>query len=272
MKRKKFLFSTGEFAKLNGVNKRTLHYYNDVGLFCPEVIDENGYHYYSCFQAIELEIILILRKIGLSVEDIKSYTNSPSEASFTQVLTEKKQVIDKSIHQLLEAKNFLQQKLDKLEMGLTAVHGQIEKIQLPERKILLSSPISGNYDEADFAIASEFSIRLKKRFGLYDNFGSRISVADIQNGNGKGYDAFFAYGGEKEGTYDAVLPAGKYLRAFCVGGWDNLKEVYDKILLYAEEQGFVLYGYAYEEGLNEMSLEKDGDYITMILVGYREEK
>lgn len=68
------------------------------------------------------------------------------------------------------------------------------------------------------------------------------------------------------------MPAGKYLRAFCVGGWANLKEVYDKILLYAEEQGFVLYGYAYEEGLNEMSLEKDGDYITMILVGYREEK
>lgn len=270
MNNKKFLFSTGEFAKLNGVNKRTLHYYNDVGLFCPKFIDENGYHYYSCFQAIELEMILILRKVGLSVEDIKSYTNSPSQASFTQVLTEKKQIIDKFIHQLLEAKNFLQKKLDKLEMGLSAVHGQIEKIQLPERKILLSSPISGNYDEADFSIASEFSFRLKELFGLYDNFGSRIPIEDAVKGNMTGYHSFFAYGNEETDVYDDVIPAGNYLRAYCVGGWDNLKEVYERLLNYAREEKLTLYGYAYEEGLNEMSLGKDGDYITMIIVGYHQ--
>lgn len=66
MKNKKYLFSSGEFAKLNGINKRTLHYYNDIGLFCPKVKGENGYHYYSCFQTIQLEMILIFRRLGLS--------------------------------------------------------------------------------------------------------------------------------------------------------------------------------------------------------------
>lgn len=37
MKNRKYLFSTGKFAKLNGINKRTLHYYNDIGLFRPEI-------------------------------------------------------------------------------------------------------------------------------------------------------------------------------------------------------------------------------------------
>lgn len=41
MKTKKYLYSSGEFAKLNGINKRTLHYYNNIGLFMPAVIDEN---------------------------------------------------------------------------------------------------------------------------------------------------------------------------------------------------------------------------------------
>ena len=79
MKNKKYLFSSGEFARLNGINKRTLHYYNDIGLFCPEVIGENGYHYYTCFQTVQLELILTLRRIGLSIDDIKSYVNHSSE-------------------------------------------------------------------------------------------------------------------------------------------------------------------------------------------------
>lgn len=66
---KHYLYSSGEFAKRAGVNKRTLHYYNDIGLFCPEVIEENGYHYYTCFQFAQLEMILTLRKIGLSIEE-----------------------------------------------------------------------------------------------------------------------------------------------------------------------------------------------------------
>lgn len=90
MKNKKYLFSSGEFAKLNGINKRTLHYYNDIGLFCPKVKGENGYHYYSCFQTIQLEMILIFRRLGLSIEDIKTYTDSPSDASFQQIISDKK--------------------------------------------------------------------------------------------------------------------------------------------------------------------------------------
>lgn len=39
MKNKKYFLTSGEFAKMNGINKRTLHYYNDIGLFRPEMID-----------------------------------------------------------------------------------------------------------------------------------------------------------------------------------------------------------------------------------------
>ena len=33
MQQNKYLYSSGEFARRTGVNKRTLHYYNDIGLF-----------------------------------------------------------------------------------------------------------------------------------------------------------------------------------------------------------------------------------------------
>ena len=79
MNRKNYLYSSGEFAKLTGVNKRTLHYYNEIGLFRPEIIGENGYHYYTCFQFTELELILTLRKIGLSIDCLLYTSPSPRD-------------------------------------------------------------------------------------------------------------------------------------------------------------------------------------------------
>lgn len=58
MKNKKYLYTTGQFAKLNGVNKRTLHYYDEIGLFSPEFKGENGYRYYTCFQTVDRKSVV----------------------------------------------------------------------------------------------------------------------------------------------------------------------------------------------------------------------
>lgn len=272
MKNKKFLYTTGQFAKLNGINKRTLHYYDEIGLFSPEFKEENGYRYYTCFQMVQLELIVTLRKMGLSIEEIIRYQQSPSGASFADLITEKKQLIDKSIQELLNTKAFLEQKSNKLSLSLTAKDGQIEIMTLPKQYILLSKPITGAYDDDDFAVAGDFSLRLKSIFGLYDNFGSRILIEEILNGNYQNYDAFFTYGREDVEIYDTVRPAGTYLRAFCIGGWDKLETVYRDIIHFAEENQLELFGYAYEEGLNEMSLQDRNDYITMITVGCKKKE
>ena len=85
------------------------------------------------------------------------------------------------------------------------------------------------------------------------------------------YDAFFSYGREDVDEYEEMRPEGDYLRTFCIGGWDKLKDVYQMIMVYAKEHGLILQGYAYEEGLNEMSLRRGDDYITMITVAVQRE-
>ncbi len=266
MNRKKYLYSSGEFAKLTGVNKRTLHYYHDIGLFSPESIGENGYHYYTCFQFAQLELILTLRKIGLSIDEIREYVSRPSDQSFSQMMTKKKKLIDESIEQLLSAQAFLEQKAERLRLGMESRHGAIELCTLPEQKLVLSAPISGKYDEEDFSVAAEFSLRLKQLFHIYDNFGSRISVDKLKQGHFNSYDSFFAYCPSASLTYDILLPPGTYLRTFCIGDWGRLPNIYQSILSYAKEHHLTLTGYAYEEGLNEMSIEDQEDYITMISV------
>ncbi len=43
MKKSTKLLTTAEFAKLHEVNKRTLHYYDSIGLFSPAVVDLINY-------------------------------------------------------------------------------------------------------------------------------------------------------------------------------------------------------------------------------------
>ena len=66
------MFSTGEFAMLAHVSHRTLRYYDDIGLFRPHYIDpQTGYRYYTASQLPDLNKILALKQLGLTLEEIK---------------------------------------------------------------------------------------------------------------------------------------------------------------------------------------------------------
>ncbi|MEL0969119.1 MerR family transcriptional regulator [Clostridioides difficile] len=65
-------FTTGEFAKLCGISKQTLIFYDKIGIFSPEYKDKNNYRYYSVYQYDTLDILQSLREIGMSLEEIKS--------------------------------------------------------------------------------------------------------------------------------------------------------------------------------------------------------
>ena len=46
-KNKKKLFTTGELASLCNIHRKTLLFYDRLGLIKPEFIDNNGYRYYA---------------------------------------------------------------------------------------------------------------------------------------------------------------------------------------------------------------------------------
>ena len=58
---KKFL-TISEMAKYAGISRRTLIYYDQIDLFKPAKVGENGYRYYGIDQYFELDVILLLKK------------------------------------------------------------------------------------------------------------------------------------------------------------------------------------------------------------------
>ena len=75
-------YTTAQFAKLHGINKRTLHYYDDIGLFSPKHKGDNQYRYYTESQSIELQFILMLKDLHMSLDEIADYLKHPSSEGF----------------------------------------------------------------------------------------------------------------------------------------------------------------------------------------------
>ena len=64
------MFKIGDFSKLTGVSVKTLHHYDELGLFKPVHVDNmTGYRYYSFEQLPRLNRILALKDLGFSLED-----------------------------------------------------------------------------------------------------------------------------------------------------------------------------------------------------------
>ena len=86
----------GQFAALHGINKKTLMWYDEIGLFKPASINpENGYRYYSHHQYDTFSIISLLKHFGMSLSDIKIYLKQRSPQLLLKVLEEKDQEIQK---------------------------------------------------------------------------------------------------------------------------------------------------------------------------------
>ncbi len=70
------LYRTGQFAEKAGVTKRTLRYYDRLGLLKPEHRTESGQRLYSEDDFVRLQQIVTLKFVGFSLEQIRKIIDS----------------------------------------------------------------------------------------------------------------------------------------------------------------------------------------------------
>lgn len=109
-------------SELTGISIRTLHYYDEIDLLCPEK-GENGYRQYSDEDLDRLQLIILYRKMDLSLKDIKV------------LLNDKGNIMDILIHQ----RNQLEQQQQQIYAMIALINQTIRfrkegKKMTPEEK------------------------------------------------------------------------------------------------------------------------------------------
>lgn len=68
------MYTIGEFARMAQVSRRQLRHWDEKGLLHPFKVEENsGYRYYSSSQLTVLNRIVVLKELGLSLDQIRRF-------------------------------------------------------------------------------------------------------------------------------------------------------------------------------------------------------
>lgn len=93
--------STGDFARLCHVTKKTLYFYDEIGLLKPIRVAKNGYRFYDVMQCDKMATIKMLQELGASLDEIQSFFRKDVLVEQAEFMREKRLALDEKM-KLLE--------------------------------------------------------------------------------------------------------------------------------------------------------------------------
>ncbi|MDE6748110.1 MAG: MerR family transcriptional regulator [Lachnospiraceae bacterium] len=228
------LFKITEFAKIASTNRKTLQYYDEIGLFSPVYVAENGYRYYSLLQLDQLALIAVLRDLGLPLREIKQYQECGSAEELGHLLETQSREIDRCMELLRHRKAMLTSVLDE-NRAFQQYGGK--GFQVLEWEDMCFSRLLPEDRKPPFVV--------------------NYLTDGLQTGLFIGASEQFLY--QKRTDGDICAPSGKYLclydlSAIAVLQW--LTDTIETMNRYAAENGFQLDGGFYVE-FNDITIAKN---------------
>lgn len=262
----KHTFTIGRFAALHEINKKTLMWYDEIGLLKPAFIKENGYRYYTYQQSGMLETILLLRELDVPIADIKRFMSERSAEKLEALLAEQLEKIDARMQRLTEMHQVVKHWQGDMQ-ALCAL--DIESIEVVEKTapqyyiLVETSPALSISEEIAGIVRALKTHQVRRLYGA--TYGALLPVEAIYAGRFDAYTALtisLTQPCERKGLHEQ--PSGRYLRAYHRGDWAALPERYRAMLAFAAQNGLRLQGVAYEQGINDAVAISMDDYITQI--------
>lgn len=270
------MFSVGELAKLQNISKQTLIYYDAIGLFQPGYIDpETGYRYYSAKQLDYLDTILIMKKIGFSLREIKEqmehYTTEKSILSFRQQLF----VIKNKIEELSLIQERLEHRCQQVEQAYEK-KGQSPEVEISEQTFLLYNQVDRPYGMKEISVATKkcYAQALKENLPIYFQCGVSVPLDRIQAGQYTMADrAFLTTENTSSVSNIMVIPKGLTVSFYHFGSYDTMDDSYRTIIQYCLDHNLRIISDSYEFCINDyITSQFEEEFITKILFYVEEER
>lgn len=269
-------FSVSELAALGNVSRQTILYYDKHNLLKPNFIDSNGYRYYHFKEYLILEIILNFRKLGMSVDEIKTYINEKSPEALDNILMNKATEYELTIKKLkclladIEIVRTNLAAINKYNVGSLTIHQQEQEILILSPLVDKKAPI-----KTRIKILGNFNLPLYKSNHFKSCKVSWIITAnDFLNGEcrKKRYYCSPTYV-DSNNKKKIILPAGNYLTYIFQGAFQpQATKIYDIITQYLHKQHLKIISPIKITTLKDFWTAKTrDDYISMLSVAVEKE-
>ena len=266
----KNLFSVGELSKLQNISRQTLIFYDKIGLFCPAYVDpQNGYRYYSAAQLDSLDTICIMKKIGFSLDEIKTYLKEYTLDTSLVALRKQLTIIERQIQDLQVIKSRVEHRCLQLEQS-ASIRDKIAdvSVQTAKQQTILLQEVASPYTLEMVSVATKqcFVRSFRERLPVFFQSGAIVPLSRIRQGQYTlASHAFLPI--EKCSAAGVVeLPAGPCVVTYHTGDYPSIGIAYERILAYCREHRLHILSDSYEFALTDyLSTGDETEYITKIL-------
>lgn len=265
----KDLFSIGEVSKYQHISKQTLIYYDRIGLFSPAYVDPNtGYRYYSAAQIDYLDTILIMKKIGFSLHEIKEHMRNYNSDSSLILFKKQLSVIEEKIKELCLIQSRVRHRCEQMEHA-RSYHEDEVIIEEVQDQYLLTQTVQMPYSLKEISIATKkcFADAFEKQLPVFFQSGVIVPLNRIkENRFTEASHAFLPI--EKTDRADNIkfLPSGKCVCIYHIGDYLSIGHSYKKLLDYCEKHSLQIISDSYEFCINDyLTSHDENEYITKIM-------
>lgn len=245
-----YYYKMGEFAKVCGVKKSTLIHYADIGLFKPDHIGENGYFYYAPTQIYEYEVIDIMRRMSIPLEEIKEYLENQNILSCQEILKKHLERLKAKRWELEHIESIIENTLEDIDHALEQKLDEIEIITQKQDDYFFVYKMPYRTERAVYDL-EESREMIKHCKDSYLNSTLNVSEVVLKehvlDGSFQKSYGGFRVDGKTEDENIFVRPAGQYVTVCTRSGGDGIPRIYRRIKKYAEDNGYRVCGNAYEE-------------------------
>ena len=149
------MFRIGEFSKIAQVSGSQLRYYDEIGLLKPARIDQwTGYRYYSAQQLSELNRILALKELGLSLDQIRRMLDDDvSVDEMRGMFALKKSQIEQPVQEEMMRLRYIDARLRQIEEGGSIDNYDIIVKSVPEQPYISLRDIFPSFYDARSVIS-----------------------------------------------------------------------------------------------------------------------
>ena len=93
-------YTIGEFSQVTGLSIKTLRFYHEQGILVPSAVDAaSGYRFYDAAKVEKARVIMRLREMEFSLEDIAALLAGCDEADILNQLERQKQFLQQRIRE-----------------------------------------------------------------------------------------------------------------------------------------------------------------------------
>lgn len=273
--------SISDFARLSGVSRQTLIYYDKIGLFSPDTVDSlNGYRYYSYRQLDVISVIYALKEIGTPLKEIKVYLDERTPERMVTLFKERKAKIDEEIRSLRYISKMMESRIRMTENSYAIDTTTVELHYLPPRQLLVSGDVSMVQDEDAMW---ETLLEFYEQCNLYNisyvyPLGDIVSLENLLLEEWHYPDRYFAVIEEpislepvetlKTQPQITLRPAGLYITGYIRGDYDAVDKLYERLYQYTKSNHLEITGNGYRESiLDEVAVRSTKDYLFRVDVG-----